>query len=68
MSPEQVQKLPAPATHPIDFTKEVKPIFEKSCVNCHGHGRSKGKFRIDNRETFLKGGDSGSPIVIGKRL
>ncbi len=66
ISPEQAKTLPPPADHPVDFTKEIKPIFEKSCVNCHGHGRSKGNFRLDNHETFLKGGDSGSPIVSGK--
>jgi hypothetical protein len=66
ITPEQAKSLPPAATHPIDFAKEIKPIFEKSCVNCHGHGRSKGNFRLDNRETFLKGGDSGAPIVIGK--
>ena len=66
MTPEQVKQLPSPASHKIDFTGEIKPILEKSCANCHGHGRSKGSFRIDNRETFLKGGDSGPVIVTGK--
>ena len=66
ITPEQIKTLPPPASHLIDFVKEIKPILEKSCANCHGHGRSKGSFRIDSRETFLKGGETGSPIVIGK--
>jgi mono/diheme cytochrome c family protein len=66
ITPEQAKELPAPVAHKIDFTKEIKPIIEKSCANCHGHGRSKGDFRVDNGETFRKGGDSGSPIVPGK--
>ncbi len=66
LTPEQVAQLPAPASHKIDFAAEVKPIFESSCIKCHGRGKDKGGFRLDNRETFLKGGDSGPVIVTGK--
>ncbi len=66
ITPEQAKQLPPPAAHKVDFTKEIKPILEKSCANCHGHGRSKGSFRVDNGETFMQGGDSGSPVVVGK--
>ncbi len=66
ITPEQIKRLPPAATHPINFAKEIKPIFEKSCVNCHGHGRDKGGFKIDTRETLLKGGDDGAAIVVGK--
>ncbi len=66
ITPEQAKQLPAPAAHKIDFTKEIKPILEKSCANCHGHGRSKGGFRVDDGATFMEGGDSGAPVVPGK--
>jgi hypothetical protein len=66
ITPEQAGKLPPPASHTIDFTKEIKPILEISCSKCHGRGKAKGDFAIDNRETFLKGGDSGPAIVVGK--
>ncbi|MBA4149521.1 MAG: DUF1553 domain-containing protein [Verrucomicrobia bacterium] len=66
LTPEQVQQLPAPATHKIDFAKEIQPILSVSCGNCHGRGKSKGDFRIDDRATFLKGGDSGPAVVLGK--
>ena len=66
LTPEQVRQLPAPASHPIDFAKEIQPILETSCTKCHGHGKEKGGFRIDTRETFLKGGDTGPAVVIGK--
>ena len=66
ITPEQVKQLPPPADHKIDFTKEIKPILEKSCANCHGHGRSKGSFRVDDGSTFMEGGDSGAPVVPGK--
>src|SRR5437868_9733996 len=66
LTPEQREKLPPPAEHTINFSKEIKPIFEASCIKCHGRGKDKGGFAIDNRETFLKGGDSGPVAIPGK--
>ena len=66
ITPEQVKALPLPTDHPINFTKEIKPLLEASCIKCHGRGRDKGDFQIDSRETLLKGGGSGPAIVVGK--
>jgi len=66
LTPEQVGQLPPPAAHPVNFSQEIKPLFEASCIKCHGRGRAKGEFRIDSRETMLKGGDSGPAIVAGR--
>src|SRR5262250_2841595 len=66
ITPEQVAQLPPPANHKIDFSKEIQPIFESSCIKCHGRGKDKGGLRIDTRETLLKGGDSGAAVVSGK--
>lgn len=65
ITPEQVAQLPPPANHLISFSKEIKPIFEASCIKCHGRGRDKGGLRLDTRETFLKGGDSGPAVLSG---
>lgn len=66
LTPEQVEKLPAPADHTVDFAKEVKPILEASCIKCHGRGKAKGSFALDTRETLLKTGDSGPSVSVGK--
>src|SRR2546427_5348061 len=66
ITPEQAKSLPPPAVHQINFTKEIKPIIEASCIKCHGRGRDKGGFQMDTRETFLKGGDSGPAVGVGK--
>src|SRR5271168_1069974 len=66
LTPEQVQALPPPADHRVDFATEVKPVFEASCIRCHGRGRDRGGLRIDSRDTLLKGGDTGPAIVVGK--
>lgn len=60
------EKLPPAATHRVDFAKEIKPLFEASCVKCHAKGKDKGGFSIETREAFLKGGETGPAAVIGK--
>src|SRR5260370_42396278 len=64
--PEQAAKLPPAAAGKIDFGQDIKPIFESSCIKCHGRGRSKGDFRLDTRATLLKGGESGPAVAPGK--
>jgi mono/diheme cytochrome c family protein len=66
LSPEQVAKLPPPSTARVDFVRDVKPILDAACVKCHGKGKEKGGFSIETSASFLKGGDSGAPIVVGK--
>src|SRR5690242_18913408 len=66
LSPEQIQTLPPPASAPVRFSRDIKPIFDSSCIRCHGRGRSKGGFQLDTRETVLKGGDSGPVVLKGK--
>jgi mono/diheme cytochrome c family protein len=61
-----VSKLPPAATKTgLTFDKDIKPIFEKSCVKCHGAEKQKGKLRIDSLEASLKGGENGESIVKG---
>jgi mono/diheme cytochrome c family protein len=61
-----VSKLPPAATKTgLTFDKDIKPIFEKSCVKCHGAEKQKGKLRLDSLEASLKGGENGESIVKG---
>src|ERR1041384_5203874 len=66
LTPEQAESLPPPASESIIFSRDIKPIFEASCTQCHGRGRNKGGFQLDTRETLLKGGDSGPAVLKGK--
>src|SRR5687767_5221888 len=57
-----ISKLPAPAAKKgVTFDKDVKPLVEKSCLGCHTGEKPKAKYRMDTREGFIKGGDSGDP-------
>jgi mono/diheme cytochrome c family protein len=59
-----VSKLPPAADRPIAFEKDIKPIFEKSCIECHGPKRQKSKYRLDDPEIAVKGGSSGEAAII----
>jgi hypothetical protein len=54
------------ATADVDFSKDVKPILESTCVRCHGAQKSKGKLRLDTRDGLMKGSENGPVIVPGK--
>lgn len=60
-----ISKLPPPATNKIDFTRDIKPILDASCIRCHGPVKPKNGFRLDSRATALKGGDDGVDIIPG---
>lgn len=61
-----VSKLPAvAAVKGVTFDKDIKPIFEKSCVKCHGAEKQKGKYRLDTLEAALKAGENGESILKG---
>ncbi len=61
-----VSKLPPAATQTgITFDKDIKPIFEKSCIKCHGPEKKKGDLRVDSLEATLKGGENGPNVVKG---
>ncbi len=58
-------KLPPAATTNVDFVRDIRPVFESTCWRCHGPERPKSHFRLDNRESALKGGDNGVDIIPG---
>ncbi len=50
---------------PVDFARDVRPIFAKRCVGCHGPKKHEGGLRLDLRRTTFQGGDSGPAFVPG---
>jgi mono/diheme cytochrome c family protein len=58
--------LPPPVARAVDFVRDVKPVLQSACARCHARGNDKGGFRFDTRELLLKGGDSGTAIVVGR--
>ncbi|MBE0543191.1 MAG: hypothetical protein IH623_17745 [Verrucomicrobia bacterium] len=57
--------LPPPAEITVDFDRDIKPILAESCLRCHGPERPRSRFRLDNRESGLRGGDLDVDIIPG---
>ncbi len=49
----------------VDFAKDIQPILQKSCLECHNPDKIKGGLRLDSRALAIKGGKSGVVIVPG---
>jgi len=50
----------------IDFAKQIQPLFEKHCYECHGPRKQESGLRLDRKSAALKGGDLGITIQPGK--
>ncbi len=51
----------------IDFFKDVQPLFESKCIECHRGAKAKGGLKLDALADALKGGESdGAAIEPGK--
>ena len=48
----------------LTYGKDIKPIFEKSCVKCHSGDKPKSKYRIDALASAIKGGESGDAAIV----
>lgn len=51
---------------PVDFAKDIAPIFQANCVACHNKGKSEGSLNLENTATIMKGSSSGQTVVPGK--
>jgi WD40 repeat protein len=51
---------------PVDFEKEVLPIFRRSCIACHNATDAEGKFVIETPQSIVKGGSEGAAVTPGK--
>ena len=62
-------KLPAAATKQgVTYVGDIKAIFDKSCVKCHGAEKPKAKLRMDTLEGVLKGSADGKIIEVGNSI
>jgi mono/diheme cytochrome c family protein len=61
---DEKNSLPKPLAAPVDYDKDVAPIFQKHCGKCHGSSKQEGQLRIDKRAVLLRGGESGEPAIV----
>jgi hypothetical protein len=54
-----------PASEPIVFEKNLAPILEVKCWQCHGSEKQKAGLDLRTRAGLLKGGESGAAVSPG---
>ena len=60
----QSPQAPAPLSAArVDFARDVRPIFQAHCVECHGDDKQMNSFRLDRRSDAMRGG---TITVIGR--
>jgi hypothetical protein len=65
-TPLDLSRLPPAAAGAIDFSRDIRPILQTRCIECHGPTKHKNELRLDTGANALKGGVSGPMIVPGK--
>src|SRR5262245_15723980 len=57
---------PQGTTDPVDYVRDIQPIFNEHCTRCHGSTKQRAGLRLDSAAGLLRGGSSGPAIVAGK--
>ncbi|HMP60684.1 MAG TPA: PSD1 and planctomycete cytochrome C domain-containing protein [Gemmatales bacterium] len=58
--------LPPPAADTIEYARDIKPIFDQHCIQCHGPNKQRSGLRLDAGAEVLKGGNEGPILTAGK--
>ena len=61
----RAQSAPSPGSGSIDYVKDIQPVLEKYCADCHGRSKGRAQLRLHSPEWIRKGGQSGAVIVPG---
>ena len=54
-----------PSGTEADFARDIQPLLEGRCYECHGPEKSRGRLRLDRKVSALKGGMTGPAVVPG---
>ena len=49
---------------PVEYGKDIEPIFEKKCWVCHSGTELRGKYDMSTHEKVMKGGKRGAKIIV----
>lgn len=57
---------PAAAVDTAHFEQRIRPLLIANCIECHGPDKQKGGLRLDSRDGWQTGGDSGPALTPGR--
>jgi hypothetical protein len=57
---------PSNAQAPVSFSKDIQPILEQNCLNCHGQAMQSSRLDLSTREGAMRGGARWAAIVPGR--
>ena len=49
---------------PVDFNRDIQPLLNKHCAECHGGVKQRGDLNLTSRTLALAGGKSGEPLLM----
>ena len=52
---------------PVVYVRDVRPILQKHCYECHGAEKQKSALRLDIKSEALRGGDAYGPSIVAKK-
>ena len=61
----QAQKPAATPPVQVDFVRDIQPILQTSCYECHGGKKTKANLRLTSRAGIMTGGESGKVVIPG---
>jgi hypothetical protein len=61
----QAQRPAGNPPAPVEFVRDIQPILQTACYECHGPEKVRAQLRLDSRAGFMKGGESGALVVPG---
>ncbi len=50
----------------VDYTKQIVPLWDTYCIDCHSADDADGEFVLDTFAALMKGGKEGAAIIAGK--
>ena len=60
------QAVPSKNPAPADFTRDIAPIFNKHCTECHGEKKKEAGLDLSHASTTLRGSQAGPVIISGQ--
>ncbi len=61
-----VSTVALPTAQAADYSKEIAPLWKRSCVACHNSKKAEGGLNLESAALLLKGSDSGQTVQPGK--